>query len=73
MARKKRGGKPKTRQALDPKTKRYHREKVRRQRQVRAMGVGFKERFISGCIAFGLVGLLLLIGGLTWQCLTRPS
>jgi len=49
------------------------RQKARRQRQVLALGTGFKERFMSGCIAFGIVGFLMLCAFLTWTCLVTPD
>jgi len=55
------------------KEKRAARQKVRRQRQIQALGTGFKERFLSGCIAFGIVGFLMLCVFLTWTCVVKPD
>ena len=55
------------------KQKQVARQKVRRQRQVQALGLGFKERFMSGCIAVGIVGFIMLVAFLSWTCLVKPD
>jgi len=66
------GAKPPARRP-SAKEKQHARQKARRQRQVLALGTGFKERFMSGCIAFGIVGFLMLCAFLTWTCLVTPD
>jgi hypothetical protein len=55
------------------KEKQHARQKARRMRQVQALGTGFKERFMSGCIAFGIIGFLMLCVFLTWTCVVKPD
>jgi len=54
------------------KVKRHFREKARRQKLLRQRPPGMKERLLSGCMAFGIVGAIAFIVALTWSCLTRP-
>ena len=52
------------------KLKRHMREKSRREKLLRAKPPGAKEKFISGCFAAGILGVLTVISVLIYACVT---
>ena len=50
------------------KVKRHFREKKRRQRMLRQRPPGTKEKFLSGCLALGIIGAIVFLCALTWTC-----
>jgi hypothetical protein len=53
------------------KWRRQAREKARREKMLRARPPGVKERFVSGCFAFGIVAIVVFIVALIYAFVTR--
>ena len=58
---------------LTARQKRQLRDKRRRERLIRQRPPGAKEKFVSGCLAFGIVAFVTLLGFLTWTCFFTES
>jgi hypothetical protein len=56
---------------MNAKLRRHYREKARREKLLRAKPPGTKERFVSGCIAVGILSVIVFIVAFTYACVVR--
>jgi hypothetical protein len=67
------GGTPKepAEPRMNSKLRRHYKEKARREKLIRQKPPGTKERFVQGCMIFGIAAVIAFIAAFTYACVVR--